>query len=52
MGKLKRFCELFEYGSSKERLPYMFTLLTAYLVDRKSESVEEGFHELQDLKVL
>ena len=51
MGKLKRFCELFEYGGSQERLPYTFTLYTALLVDREIESVEEGFHELQDLKV-
>jgi hypothetical protein len=52
MGKLKCFCELFEYGGSQERLPYTFTLYTAFIVDREIESVEEGFHELQDLKVL
>lgn len=51
MGKLKQFCELFEYGGSGEHLPYTFILFTTFIIDRKIESVEEGFHELQDFKV-
>ena len=52
MEKLKRFCELFEFGGLENRLPYIFTLWTSFIVDREIECVEEGFHEFHDLKVL
>lgn len=51
MKKLKRFCELFEYGGSKDRLPYTFSLSTAFIVGYKTDYVQEGFHELTDLNV-
>lgn len=52
MRKLRVFCESFQYGGPEERLPYCFTLLTAFIANRGSlEFVEEGMHEYEDMKV-
>lgn len=51
MKKLKHFCDLFEYGGAQDSLPYTFSLFTAFIVDRKIEIVEEGFHEFANFNV-
>ena len=48
---LKKLCESFEYGPNLDKMPYTFTFFTGYIIGRRLEFLEEGFHEHDLVKV-
>ena len=48
---LKKLCESFQYGPNLDKMPYTFTFFTGYMIGRRLEFLEEGFHEYDLVKV-